>query len=183
MNRRKALQLAATATGTALSLPAFSVLLSSCQADVQRVDYVTYFFSPEEMAWVEQFVDVILPATDSPAASAVGVHKMIDIMIGKVMGEEGQKKYSEGFTQLKAHLDKAGFGKGSTDQQVDLLQALEQSSDQGLKSSYLDLKNRSVAYYLNTEEIGTKFLNYLPVPGEYKACITVEEAGGKAWAI
>ncbi|MEO0338963.1 MAG: gluconate 2-dehydrogenase subunit 3 family protein [Bacteroidota bacterium] len=183
MNRRKALQLAATATGTAMGLPAFSALFSSCQAEVQGVDYETYFFSPEEMAWVEQLVDVILPATDSPAASAVGVHKMIDIMIGKVMGKEGQEKYSQGFTQLKAHMDKEGFSKADTDKQIDLLQTLEQSDDQQLKSSYLDLKNRSVAYYLNTEEIGTKFLNYLPVPGEYKACITVEEAGGKAWAI
>jgi len=34
-----------------------------------------------------------------------------------------------------------------------------------------------------TEEIATNYLNYLPVPGAYEGCITLESVGGKAWAI
>ena len=49
--------------------------------------------------------------------------------------------------------------------------------------AYLNFKQQTVAYYLSTEEVATKFLTYLPVPGKYEACITVEEAGGKAWAL
>ncbi len=48
---------------------------------------------------------------------------------------------------------------------------------------YTEVKQQTIAYYLASEEISTKYLNYLPVPGEYKACIPLSEVGGKAWAI
>jgi len=49
--------------------------------------------------------------------------------------------------------------------------------------TYNQIRQQTISYYLSTEEINTKYLNYLPVPGKYQPCISLEEAGGKAWAI
>ncbi len=40
-----------------------------------------------------------------------------------------------------------------------------------------------IILYLSTEEIGLNFLNYLPIPGPYESCISLEEVNGKAWAL
>ncbi len=50
-------------------------------------------------------------------------------------------------------------------------------------NTYNQLRQQTISYYLSSEEICTNYLNYLPVPGKYEPCITLEEAGGKAWAI
>lgn len=52
-----------------------------------------------------------------------------------------------------------------------------------LNESYRHIKQQTIAYFLSTEEISTNHLNYLPVPGKYEACISLESVGGKAWAI
>ena len=67
-----------------------------------------------------------------------------------------------------------------------ILQKVENSTENVSKEvnrAYLDFKQQTIAFYLSSEEIGEKFLNYLPVPGEYIACISPDEVGGKAWSI
>jgi len=51
------------------------------------------------------------------------------------------------------------------------------------KAALLDIKQQAVAYYLSTKEIATNYLNYLPIPGEYEPCISLESVNGKVWAI
>ena len=68
---------------------------------------------------------------------------------------------------------------------VQLLSDLELSQNDDVanaKMAFKELKQQVIAYYLNTEEVGTEFLNYLPIPGEYQPCISVEDVNNKAWA-
>ena len=58
-----------------------------------------------------------------------------------------------------------------------------EEKDQMAKSAFLEFKQQTIAYYLSTEEIATNYLNYLPVPGTYESCISLESVGGKAWAL
>ena len=131
-------------------------------------------------------VDVILPATDSPSASEVGVHRTIDHMVGVVYAEPARQDFVKGFSALTEFLRKAGFEKQDGNGKLEMLKALQATTNgdqESLRKAFLDLRQQTIAYYLSTEEIGTKFLNYLPVPGAYEACISLEEAGGKAWAL
>lgn len=188
MNRREILKYTALVTGAAVSAPLASSLLLGCQRDEAPVDGSDgdlAFFSESEMTHVKKMVDVILPKTDSPAASEVGVHWMIDHMVGSVYKEPERKAYRQQFEQLDAYLQEQGFDKQNATEALAVLQKLDpaQSADlAGAATAFLAFKQQTVAYFLNTEEIGTKFLNYLPVPGEFKPCISVGEVDNKAWA-
>ena len=193
MNRREIIKYAALATGAAISTPLMTSLLSGCQTDIvaNAEDYSPLSFSEEEFTLLKNLIDVILPKTDSPSASDVGVHKMIDHMVSKVYNKEDQTLYKQGFTKLINHLagenpDLIKLLKLGADKKLELLKKIDSSREEGLKDvrkAYLDLKQQTVAYYLSTEEIAKNYLTYLPVPGKYEPCISVEAAGGKAWAI
>ena len=192
MNRRAILKYTALATGAAVSGPLMMSILSGCTSEkkVQSPDYQAQFFQTDEFSLLQQIVDVILPKTDSPAASEVGVPKIIDEMVGSVYPKEDRENYRAGFTALSQYLnglqDGKNFGVLSEAEQLKGLQALESSTGEDLqevRNAYLQLKQQTVAYYLSTETIATKYLNYLPVPGAYEACIPLTEVDGKAWAL
>lgn len=188
MKRRDLLKYTALATGAALSAPLISSLLTSCASEVTDTAGTDqlHFFNQQEFELVSDLVDLILPKTDSPSASEVGVHHMIDAMVGTVYLENDKSAYKKRFTALTAHLDKTAGGKAflqlEPNQKLDLLKQLSGSKEAAeIGQALLNFKQQTVAYYLSTEEIGENYLNYLPVPGEYNSCITLEEAGGKAW--
>lgn len=184
MKRRDLLKYTALATGAAVSAPLASVLLSGCKPDVvaNDLDYQLKFFDEEQFALVRQLVDIILPKTDSPAASEVKVHQIMDQFLGEVYTKKEQAAYQEQFITFKEYLDKQNFAKQDAAQQLGILKQID-GSNETVQQTFLQLKQQTIAYYLTTEEIGMNYLNYLPVPGEYEACISLEEAGGKAWAL
>lgn len=191
MERREILRYTAFATGAALSAPLIATICSGCKTEGAGVaQNALGFFNKEEFGMVKHLVDVILPKTDSPSASEVGVHTMIDHMVSIAYDDESQKKYSKGFQALTSYLqDKSGdveFAKLDDADQLKILQELELSNDaiiSDAKKGMVSLKQQAIAYYLSSEEIGTKYLNYLPVPGAYEGCISLADAGNKAWAL
>ncbi len=190
MKRREILKYTAYMTGAAVSLPLMSTLISGCKTDTvaNAEDFKLNFFTEEEFSLIKELIDTILPKTDSPSASEVGVHKMMDMMVGTTYKEEDLNIYREGFdafvSYLKLKTEGKKFSKLGQDKRIKILKELDASKEhQSARSAYLELKQQTIAYYLNTEEIGTNFLNYLPVPGEYQGCIDLKEANGKAWAI
>ena len=190
MNRRKILKYVAYATGAAVAAPLANSLLVSCQSGTTStaVDATSglSFFKPKEFSTIQEMVDIILPKTDSPSATDVGVHHMIDHMVGKAYRPEARKEYQDKFAALFNYLGQKGYSDLDGTGKMDVLINLDKSTDEALedaRSGYVNLKQQTIAYYLTSEEIGTKFLNYLPVPGEYEPCISLEEAGGKAWAL
>ncbi len=189
MNRRDILKYTALATGAAVGAPLMSTLLSGCKADPPESEgggqEMLAAFNPAEFALVTQMADLILPKTDSPSATEVGVHYMIDRMVGLVYTEDDRKAYKTRFAAMSKHLENAEFAKADAEKQLAILQELDTktgSAGKEAQQAFLDFKQQTIAYYLNTEEVGTKFLNYLPVPGQYEPCISLEEVGGKLWA-
>src|SRR5215510_10466707 len=70
------------------------------------------FFRESEMRDLRALVDVILPATDSPAASAADTHYFIDLAVPACASAAAQKTFREG---LKAF---AGYETLSAAEQV-----------------------------------------------------------------
>lgn len=180
MKRREVIRLVSLATGAALSAPLMSSLLVGCKIDIKKEDsdYTLQFFSDKEFAKIKSLVNTILPKTDSPSATDVGVHQTIDTIVGIVYNENQQKSYKKGFIDLMQYLD------SSSKNELDTLYDLSKSTDnKDVKNAFLHLKQQTIAYYLTTEKIGKNYLNYLPVPGKYEPCITLEEVGNKAWTL
>lgn len=178
-------------TGAALSAPLI-MSLQSCKTDaISKTDIKKlHFFKKDQMRLVQTLADTILPKTDSPSASEVGVPNLIDQMVGEVYDTKDQTSYAANFEKLSAYLQQQANGKDfhklTEAERVDILNRLSKTEDEALSEAsngYLTIKQQTIAYYLSTEEIGTKYLNYLPVPGPYEGCISLESVGGKAWAI
>ncbi len=180
MKRRELLRVLTLTTGTAVAIPLSATFLAGCKKvkKVNDAEYTLHFFDKDEFALVQRLMDVILPKTDSPSATEVGVHQIMDTMIEQSYSPELRKAFVDKFTALKSYL--------TDDDLSDQVNALLQSNDEKSKTAkdgLLDIKQQVVAYYLNTEEVATNYLHYVPVPGEYEACISLESVGGKAWAI
>ncbi|MDQ2076780.1 gluconate 2-dehydrogenase subunit 3 family protein [Marinimicrobium sp. ABcell2] len=196
MNRRQILQYTAWITGSAVSAPLAGAILSGCsRSDNDKVATRTssdselpilHFFSPDQFKRVKYLADTILPKTDSPSASDVDVHITMDSMLGQVFAEPHQRTFKHNWLALERHLEQQNFMQQDTSQQTDMLSALELSTDSATaeaRQGLLDFKQQVIAYYLSTEEIGRNYLNYLPIPGTYEPCISVDDVNNRAWAI
>lgn len=181
MKRREVLRYTAYATGAAISAPLLSSILSGCTEIDDSLDG-QQFFGKRDFEFVKNLADTILPKTDSPSASEVGVHTTIDAMVGTVYNKKDRAAYKKGFSSLVAHL--GNFPDLDAKEKLELLQNLEEgNASDDVRKAYTDFKQQTIAYYLSTEKIGKNYLNYLPVPGDYESCISLDEVGGKAWAL
>lgn len=197
MNRREALRYTAWITGSAISASLASAILSGCSEQttapnkakgtgISAPSNLLHFFTPEQFTLVGLLADTILPRTDSPSATDVKVHITLDSMLGQVFDSAYQTTFKTQWLILENYLGQQKFLQLSPTDQVETLKSLELSQDEnvvGAKKALVEFKQQVIAYYLTTEEIGEKFLNYLPIPGFYKPCISVDEVNNKAWAL
>lgn len=185
MNRREMLKFTAFLTGGAVSASFASVFLSGCSRPAEEVSDLL-FFGSEQFEIVTLLADTILPRTDSPSASDVNVHYTIDTMIGLVFDTGFKNKFLKQWADLENHLIVHNFQRLNQAERVELLRRLElnrNSDTENARLAYVELKQQTIAYYLATEKIGKNHLNYLPVPGGYEPCITVDDVENRAWAI
>ena len=156
MKRRKIIKYVAYATGAAVAAPLASSLLVSCQTDATAaattaVTSKLHFFNSKQFAVIQEMVDIILPETDSPAASSVGVHSMIDRMVGIAYRPKAKEEYKEKLAAFFKYLQEKGYGDLEGVGKLDMLNALDKSTDEAVadaKAGYLNLKQQTIAYYL-----------------------------------
>lgn len=162
-----------------------SVLLGSTalgpvmQAFAQSTRKAT-FFSESELRTLAALVDVILPATDSPAASAADTHYFIDLAIPACAAPVAQKVFRKGLGSFASKR----FEHLPADKQIALLKE-RAAKDQALpydQSFFKILKDYTLTGYFLSETGATKALAYEAVPGGYWGDLPLQP-GQKAWAI
>ena len=138
------------------------------------------FFSASELRTLAALVDTILPATDSPAASAADTHYFIDLAIPACASPAAQKTFRDGVRGFAAK----GFEKLAADKQIEMLQARAQQ-DQAPEydqSFFKILKDYTLSGYFLSEIGATQALAYEQVPGGYWGDLPLQP-NQKAWAI
>jgi len=152
---------------------ALGSVLSAFAATPRKASY----FRESEMRDLRALVDVILPATDSPAASAAATHYFIDLAIPACAKPAVQKTFRSGLAAL------AGFARLAPDQQVAKLKAraaadVERPYDQ---SFFLILKDYTLTGYFLSEIGATQALAYERIPGGFQGDLPLKP-DQKAWA-
>ncbi len=106
MERRKALRNMGMAMGLTVATPTLISLLQSCQREA-ALTWTPKFFTAEQGAVLLKLVDIIIPKTDTPAASEVQVHAFIDEYTNAVSepGEQDLMKMAFGAFIGKALAD------------------------------------------------------------------------------
>jgi len=189
MKRRKIIKLSAYVTSGAL----ITSLLPGCKSDSIEIGidgYTPSFVNTDQYKFIRDLADTLLPETDTPGALSVGLPQIYDTILGNIFTSEQKSEYSEKLSSLinfvKSKNNNSNIHSLSSEERISFITALDSqilNNNSQQSKTYKELKNRLIQYYLKTEEVGTTLLNYLPVPGEYQACISLEETGGKAWAL
>ena len=180
MERRELIKLVTLATGAAVTIPLSSAVLTAC-SKIEPKDasnYLPDFFSDEDFELLQHFLDFILPKTETPSAVEVGVHQMMDSVVGTIYNKEQQIRFSAAWDLLKPYC----VSKDEFDKIKEVL-ASSAENDKKVKKAFVETKQQALTYYLSTKEIAINYLNYLPIPGKYEACIELESVDGKAWAL
>ncbi len=186
MNRRDALKKSALLSAYAFSAGTMTALLSGCNADVKEAGWTPSFVSADQNEILVKLIDTILPKSDTPGASDVGVHKFIDKMMTEFCNEEEKTNFKSGLDKVLA--DKPEDMKGYMS-----LMAKEAKISDKLKSQEVDnykskefftqLRSLTMFGYYTSEEICTTVLEYDPIPGGFIGCYPLEKTNGRAWAL
>ena len=155
---------------------AFGQVMTAFAATPRKATY----FSAAEMDTLHTLVDVILPATDSPAASAADTHYFIDLAIPACANAETQKTFRAGLAALR----KQKFASLAPAAQVTLLKA-RAAADMPLaydQSFFKILKDYTLSGYFLSEIGATQALAYERVPGGFQGDLPLKP-NQKAWAI
>jgi hypothetical protein len=159
LTRRDAIKLGAAATITA-SLALGETL--SAQAPVPGAPAARAFFTPEELALVDELSELIIPTDEhSPGARTAKVAAYIDSRLAEAWDEKDRTTWREGLAGIE-RLSREGAGttflQSSPDQRVALLTRIAANERQPKTPEelfFVELKTRVVrAYY--TSEIGIK---------------------------
>ena len=186
MNRREALsRVAIIVGGTVIGAEAF---LTGCKASTKTVT-----FSKEDIAFLNEVAETILPATDTPGAKDAKVGEFMAVMVNDCYEEKDQQIFMEGmkalqFKDAKAKIGKA-FMEASPAERHDLLVAIDTEAKEYVKnkkeedpSHYFSLIKQLTLTGFFTSEVGaTKVLRYVPVPGRFDGDAPYKK-GEKAWA-
>lgn len=143
MERRTALKNMGMALGYTVATPTLISLVQSCKTEA-AVSWSPQFFSVEEASILTKLVDIILPKTDTPSASEMGVDVFIDRFADAVM-EKDQQDFLR--MSMAKFLDKAKADSGKEnmadlkveDLEAALMTSLKISKEE--KVTYLDMIN------------------------------------------
>lgn len=193
MDRREALKRTAWLMGGVVSAPAIMGVLKGCAAK-PTIDWKPVFLSEDQGILVTEVAEIIIPKTDTPGAKDTGVPGFIDLMLKDVYSKEDQDRYLEG---LKAFDEaaKKEYGDSFIDLNDEQRTAfVKKVHDEAVKAErettpapkrpfILMTKELTMLGFFTSEPGATQVLQYIAVPGSYKGCIPLSEAGnGKTWA-
>ncbi|MEP0212414.1 MAG: gluconate 2-dehydrogenase subunit 3 family protein [Cellulophaga sp.] len=186
MDRRKALMQMGMSLGYVVAVPTFVSILQGC-ADKKEEAWKPTFFTAEQGSTLVYVVDSILPKTDTPSASEANVHVFLDGFAGNVMDAKQQGDFKNTLDAMAQRaLAKSNKKEVAELTQQDVEPVVRQFLEAKGKENAFAKKIRELTIwgYKCNEYVGEKVLAYLPVPGEYIACESVEKlTKGKAWSI
>ncbi len=193
MNRREALKRTAWVMGGVISAPAIMGILKGCKAE-PKLDWKPEFLTQDQASIVSEVAEIIIPKTDTPGAKDVGVPGFIDNILNDCYAKEDQDRFTSGLTAFDEEAKKAygdAFMDLEAEQQQEFVKKIhdeaikaEQTTQPAPKRPFiLMMKELTMLGFFTSEPGATQVLQYDPVPGAYKGCIPLSEAGnGKTWA-
>lgn len=190
ISRRAALRRTAALLGGLVSAPVWSGVLSGCTAS-DAPNWTPVAFSAEQAETVATLADVILPATDTPGARDVNVHRFIDAMVGEGFLPDDQTRFLNGLSGFMQHVQdahQAAFPDLTPEQQTAEVATLDTDTfgptapppNPDAPSFYRMLKELVLTGYYTSEVGATQELKYNMVPGYYDGDVPFEEIG-RAW--
>lgn len=182
--RRGALLRMAALCGLTLS----GDVLAALAAGPGSVKGQTGFLAPDALKLTAVLAEMIIPATDTPGARAVGAHGVIDRLLGVCSPKQLQDQIVDGLARIDSAAMQA-HGKRFVDlapaRQTSLLHALDEGRapfDAGGRWFFMQLKSLTLFAYYTSEAGATRELRHVMVPGAFKGDVPFAKVG-RRWAL
>lgn len=203
MNRRELLKLISAATGVAFIGPTALAYEARPPVTLEQTG-----FTQQEVDFLNEVAEVIIPKTDTPGAKQANVGQIMAVLVADCYPSVLQKTFRKGMEAL----DEAATRQFSRPflllepaQRTELLTQLDEEARQHnrqqgiwavesrLPNSRREDSTQPVPHYFSlfkqltlfgfftSKEGGTQVLRYVPVPGKYDGNIEYKK-GQKAWA-
>lgn len=188
MNRRDALsRVALILGGTIIGAEAF---LSGCKNPATSA---AGSFSAEDIAFLDEVGETILPATSTPGAKEAKIGEFMKTIVTDCYEKKDQDVFAAGITKLKEASKKKyskDFLELSAAEKHDLLVDIDKEAKEynktkkeGEPNHYFSMvKQLTIWGYFTSEPGATKALRYVAVPGKYDGNFPYKK-GDKAWAL
>lgn len=183
MNRRDALARVALLMGTSIAGAEF--FLSGCKTADKAPGLP---LSKEDIAFLDEVAETIIPTTDTPGAKAAAVGAFMNTMVMDCYQEKEQKIFLDGISSLREACRKStgkAFVEASPEERTTLLTRLDAEARKTPAEAgphYFSLLKQLTLLGYFTSKIGCEqALRYVAVPGRYEGCIPYKK-GDKAWA-
>ena len=191
MNRRDALsRVALIMGGTVIGTNLF---LEGCKPADKKAPGAVTDFTPDDIAYLDEIAETIIPATDTPGAKAAKVGAFMTVMVKDCYEEKQQQTFRDGLDKIndasKKKFDNA-FMTITPQQRHDLLVTIDNEQKDYNKKKKKDdpehyfrlMKELTLLGYFTSEPGCTQALRYVETPGKYEGCIPYHK-GEKAWAL
>ena len=176
VSRRKALKNTISYFGLSLISPILvSGVLSGCKIDNSK-EWVPKKIGISNLNYIIEWIDIIIPETDTPSASKAMVHKFIDEMIEGFLSKNEIHIIDSGIEYLKSQ----SFIKKDDKEKTEFVSKM--ARDNQWNPFFNLMKNMTVLGYFNSEVGATMAANYDKIPGKYEGCIPINKYDGKVWA-
>ena len=168
------------------------VALAADAREVKSVDGDIGLFSREDLAWLDEVAETLLPETDTPGAKAAGVGPFMAVMVNDVYAPDEQQVFRDGMQQLEDAC-RAEFGSGFLEvapaERLTLLERVDREQHaymrtraDGAPAHYFRMMKELALLGYFTSEIGyTQAMRYVETPARYDPCAPYAP-GEKSWA-
>jgi hypothetical protein len=148
--------------------------------------------TPAQDALVTWIAELLLPETDTPGATSVGVNRFIDLLITESMLESQRDRFLAGLAAIDARsqsLHGAPFVSVRKEQQQSLMRALDvpwpepyrtpeeiaalEKAPLTAEGAFALLKRLTVLGYFTAEPVAKQLINAPIIPGRYDGCVPV----------
>lgn len=190
MNRRDALSRVALLLGG--TIVGANLFLEGCKpADKKAGDIAS--FTADEVAYLDEIAETILPATSTPGAKAAKVGAFMTVMVKDCYTSNDQKIFREGMAKLNEASSKKHnkeFMESTPAERTALLIDIDKESSDYTKKKKSEepahyfrlMKELTLLGFFTSETGANDVLRYIESPGRYDPCIDYKK-GDRAWAI
>jgi hypothetical protein len=203
IDRREAIRRVSALLG-GIALVSETALLEACSRDRNASPAATTSFTPNDVAFLDEVADTILPETSTPGAKAAQVGAFMALMVTDTYDDRDQQVFKNGLQQIDTacqQMHKTGFIAATPAQRLALLDQIDKEQkaymdDRAAKQAaasdaapapdtpphfFRMIKELTLLGYF-TSEIGyTKAMRYLEAPGRFDPCAPYKP-GETSWA-
>ncbi len=177
INRKEAIKRTAAVLGLTATGSLLGAILKGCKSEFDE-QWRPVVLNQRQVLVVEDFAEVLLPRTDTPGAKDAKVVRFMDHLLDEFLSIE-EKQFILENVDMMVH---NGFSDLSfSEQNVYVNRMVENRAESGV--FFQRFKQLAMLGFFSSEKGATQVLSYDEIPGIYSGCISLEEAGGKTWAL